>query len=89
MTTLRIFLQHDYLDGTDLEKNKKDKKKKKKKESDDEGEKGEKSKKPSGETAKKSVVEAESSLRQRKGDDVVTEQKNPETDKDDKEETKT
>ena len=88
--TIQIFLQHDYLDGTDSDKNKKDKKKKKKKESDDEGSKGEKSTAPTGDSVKKSeTADSESTLRQRKGDEVVTAQKNPETDKDEQEDIKT
>jgi hypothetical protein len=79
---LKVFFQHDVQDGTDP-KNKKDKKKKKKKESDDEAEKQEKSP-ASGESTKA----VESSLRQRKGDEVVTAQKDKETDKDEPEETK-
>lgn len=61
--------KHDYIDGTEG-KGKKDKKKKKKKESDDEG--GDKQPEIQEEVKSKVEKSDESSLRQRKGADVVT-----------------
>lgn len=73
---MSIYLQHDYVDGSDG-KGKKDKKKKKKKDSDDEG--GDKAE-INETTVKKTENENEgSTLRQRKGaavETVVTQSEN-------------
>lgn len=74
-------MKHDYRDGTESIKGKKDKKKKKKKESDDEGG-AEKSAPPSVETANPTE---DTTLRQRKGADVVTSQVEPEVEKEEQE----
>lgn len=76
-----LTLQHDYRDGTESTKSKKDKKKKKKKESDDEAG----ADKASAETAKPSD---ETTVRQRKGAEVVSSPAEPEVEQEEPE-TKT
>jgi hypothetical protein len=74
--------QHDYRDGTES-KSKKDKKKKKKKESDDEAG----AEKVAASSSTK-ATESEPAVRQRKGAEVVTAQKETEPEKEDTEDNK-